>query len=225
MASGNYSTLVEAHSKQEHVDEHGDNMFIGGTLLTKNRSKMIVCVENVSSNRGKDVSNEKNVKKIEKQIQKLSNENKRYKEVYYDSVDVEVTAGCSFTPFLNDPSNSHPLYGGGSGDRVVEQPSKESLGIFIVDQDVIDKNFAKAPNRWSPEELICEGHECFEVTKGIYLTPDEIEDINNDKMLFQELLYGFGLESMISNEVDEEKQKKDREKKENEKKEMKNSSS
>lgn len=44
-------------------------------------------------------------------------------------------------------------------------------------------------------------------------------------MLFQELLYGFGLESMISNEVDEEKQKKDREKKENEKKEMKNSSS
>lgn len=225
MIGGNYFTPVEAHSKQNHADEHGDNMFIGGTLLTKNRSKMTVCVENVSSIRSKDVSDEKIVAKIEKQIEKLSKENKRYKEVNYDSVDVEVTEGCSFTPFLNDPSNSHPLYGGGSGDRVVDQPSKESLGIFIVDQEVIDRNFEKAPNRWSPEELICEGHECFEVTKGIYFTPDEITDIKKDKTLYQELVYGFGLESMISNEVDEEKQKKDREKKEKEKKEMKNNNS
>ncbi|MGG1664276.1 hypothetical protein [Brevibacillus sp. NRS-1366] len=224
LIGGNYFTQAKAASNEseELSHEHEDNMFVGGTLLTKNRSKMIVCVDNVSTIRGKDVSNDKIVKRIEKQIEKLSKGHKRYKEVNYHLVDVEVTAGCSFTPFLNDPNNSHPLYGGGGGDRVVDQPSEESLGIFIVDQEIIDKNFKKATNRWSPEELICEGHECFEVTKGIYFTPDEIKDVTKESALYQELVYGFGLESMIPIEGNETKQKKDREKKEKEKKEMKN---
>ncbi|MDH4615594.1 hypothetical protein [Brevibacillus sp. AY1] len=222
LIGGSYFSQVEAHSNtsKEHSNKFEENdLFIGGPLVTKNRSKKIICIEDVSTTQSKNASSDKIVNKVEAQIEKLSKNNKRYREVNYHSVEVEVIEGCSFTPFLNDLNNSHPVYGGASEDRVVDLPSEESLGIFIVDQEIIDKQFKNAPNRWSPEEMLCEGLECFEVTKGIYFTSDEINDSKMEPILYQELIYGFGLETMIS--IDEEKQKKDRERKEQEKKELK----
>mgnify|MGYP007135360738 CR=1 FL=1 len=74
---------------------------------------------------------------------------------------------------------------------VVDMPSPEILGVFVVDEEGINRNFAQAPTRGSPEQLLCEGHDYNEVTKGLYLTKDELAD----GKLRQEIVYVLGLES------------------------------
>ncbi|MFY0545137.1 hypothetical protein [Brevibacillus sp. H7] len=207
--------LAQKNSNQYHGHE---SIFSNDIFGTTNRDKILICVDNLSSDKSNDISNEKLVKKIGQQLEMIGKKDKRWKEVGYHDVQVEVKAGCSFTPYLLEDNITHPIYGKGDYvPRRVKIPSAEQLGIFVVDQETIDKNFLGHYSRWSPEESVCEGHECNEVTKGIYFSPDEVKDfikgISRDPMLYKELLHGLSLESVMP-PVDEEQQKKDREEKE-----------
>jgi hypothetical protein len=178
---------------QEHVDP--TSIFTSNALLTKNRDKIIICVDNVSSTKDAETTNDVIIKKVEKQIEKFSKES-RWKDAGYPGLTVQVKEGCSFTPLLNNETAHHPINSGNlDSTRMVTTPSPETLGIFIVDQKIIDKHFKDAPNRWSPEQLACENEVCNEVTKGIYLTNDEVKEISSLKM-YKELIIGLGLQSI-----------------------------
>ena len=193
---------IAADSSQNRVE--AKSIFSNNVLRTVNRNKYIVCVENVSIDKSSDLTTDKLVNKVQQSLDKFKTD-ARWINAGYGSITVEVKAGCSFNPVLNNETAKHPIYSG-KGDnfnRKVATPSSEALGIFIVDDKVIEQHFKDAPNRWSPEQLACEDNECNEVTKGIYLTSKEFKDLSRVK-LDSEMVYGLGLESMIKPRAYEE---------------------
>ncbi|CAJ1000781.1 hypothetical protein ACT91Q_06160 [Brevibacillus thermoruber] len=213
---GGIFSITSNMSVIAHGDEH-HSLFTNDVLGTSNRDVVTICVENKTSEKSNGISTEKLSKKIEKQLEKIESDDKRFKAAGYSDVQIEVKEGCSFDPFLLEDDVVHPIYAAGDQARVVETPSTENLGIFVVDEEIIEKNFKGAYSRWSPEEFACEGHECNEVTKGLYFSPKEakefIKDLSKDPTLYKELLHGLSLEP-VAPPVDEEQQEKDRKKKE-----------
>jgi hypothetical protein len=214
LLSGNAISIQFANASQEDVHHNESSKYSDNALQTKNRDKLVVCVDNVSANKEGSNSTEKLITIIKPQIEKLKKENKKWINAY-GRFPFEIKSGCSFSPLLNDANALHPIYSGHSEfERVVATPSSELFAIFVVDQSVIDKHFSNVPSRWVPEQYLCEDQECNEITKGIYLTSSEIQDPGSS-ILHKELLHGFSLEDVLP-PVDLKKQAEDRLKKQQE---------
>ncbi|NBI29043.1 hypothetical protein [Chengkuizengella marina] len=204
---GNDNTLVGIN---EISSEHKKSKFKSGILQTTNRDKYLVCVENFSHDNSNNLTSDKMIKKVQQSIDKFK-QNHKFKGIY-EGITLEVIANCSFSPHLIDENAVHPIYSGIYEPRRIEQAPQEALGIFIVDEDIVDKHFRDAPTRWSPEALLCEEGECNEVTKGIYVTSKEFKELSGQK-LKDELAYGLSLESTLQ-PMSKEKEDKLKEKKE-----------
>lgn len=207
----NISQIVSAH----------DNSSIHPRDAVDQSQNYIVCVDNVSSSDSSDMKSEALVKQVQTSIEKISMEKKSaWKSKGFDKKQVEVKKGCSFSPSLLEEGAAHPIYTGFAPIRIVDKPSPERLGIFIVDEHVIQKHFEGDLPRFSPEEKICVSHECEGVTRGIYLSAKEITNVNLENFNQQQIMYGLGLESLTQDD-DPEIQKKRAEEKEKEIREMK----
>jgi hypothetical protein len=104
-----------------------------------------------------------------------------------------VDEGCPHDPYLLEPGvyweDGIPIAGAG---RVVPEVSIYRLFVFLVTPaDLARAIDGTRPVRSAAEEMLCAGHQCWEVTTGIYLTPDEAAD---EAFLVEWLLRGLGLE-------------------------------
>ncbi|WP_127533584.1 hypothetical protein [Paenibacillus kobensis] len=188
-----------AHEGHESDDTHSEEYhsnFTNRATLTSNRDKITVCIEDYTQSTSNKALSEELKLKTNNIINEKVKKHIKWKNSGYSKEQIDIVEGCSFAPFLLDNGTAHPVYSGDMNkklDRVISTASKEQLGIFIVDQSVVDKHFKNAPDRWSPEEMLCEHNECVEVTSGIYLTPDEVSG-NEVNYLEKEILKRFGFE-------------------------------
>jgi hypothetical protein len=171
-----------------------DHELSGNALYAKNRNELVVCIENYSSD--KTISDDTLNQELTNQIKILKKE-PEWKE--FSGFNVKLTVGCSFKPYLLQAGATHPIYSGkmDSLPPKVDVPSIELTAVFVVDQSVIDTQFKDAPTRWSPEQYLCNGGACDEITKGIYITPDELNGKGTINFA-SELKYGVGLADVLN---------------------------
>ncbi len=193
-------------NEQATLEQNSKSKLSGDALYTKNRDKVILCIDNYSTSfEVNDI--EKLVKKTSDVLINSIKKHKDWKQIGASQYEIEVKSGCSFNSFLADINNAHPIYTGKNNIRVVDEASVEQIALFVVDQQVIDKNFRDTPSRWGPEEYLCEENECVEVTSGIYINADEAKDIKSSKLI-DELKFRFGLDKqLIQVSADEEIEK------------------
>ncbi|MBD3917613.1 hypothetical protein H8B09_02525 [Paenibacillus sp. PR3] len=214
------SAVTESLSNgQEDNHSHSDEIhskFTNRATLTSNRDKISICIGDYTQTSSSKSLSEKVINSTNSILEGQLKKHAKWKDSGYSKEQFEVVKGCSFTPFLLDDGNAHPVYSGKMNkklDRIIDTPSKEQLGIFIVDPTVIEKHFKDAPDRWSPEEMLCENNECAEVTSGIYLTADELSGIDN-KNLEYEIMKRFGFEQGHISAEQQEQIKNDEQQKE-----------
>lgn len=190
-ASGEKFALEDRGQHDAH--DHGNGKALGQTKEKNNfvantdRTTAKVCIESfVDGVNASDVS-----KKVINQVEKTLKKHNNWQYTEIDKYKFEVVTDCSFSPLLLEEDKKHVFYASDLDSmRVVDTVSPERLGIFIVDQAVVDKHFKGLPTRWNPEEFYCEEGSCGEATTGIYLTQADIES----PKFVQELKHGFGLE-------------------------------
>lgn len=187
--------VFKSNEAKAHEEHHNDTKFADSYLLTKNRDSLTICIENYSEQfPGEELSGGQLTNNALFEVENSLSKHARWEAQGLDKVDINFVSGCSFKPLLLEPGKNHVFFSGDIDSiRTVENASKERLGIFIVDNDVINKHFNDAPLRMAPEEFICEKNECNEVTTGVYLTADEYQNIR----LTQELSYALGLDVFI----------------------------
>ncbi|KEQ22690.1 hypothetical protein [Paenibacillus tyrfis] len=232
-------TLVIAYQNRDvfanstQVEPQSEVTFSDNLLGVSSRKDFIVCVDNKSSQSKLPLTKEQLTETVKAMVTAKTN-SPEAKAVGYGKYETKVNYGCSFSPVLTGSSAKHPVFSGDiSATRVTKSPSSESLAIFIVDKSVVDKHFLNTPNRWSPEQVFCEKEECNEVTKGIYLTPEELNELSKldlsgvskglshideqkltNSKLANEMNYGLGLKSALKPQPNdaENVQKKEAEK-------------
>lgn len=189
---GLYLSKVEATNyftpDNEQNHSHAESKLADNYLQAKNRDKLTVCVESFTPEvKAEDIS-----KKTLDEIEKTLKKHPRWNIQGLDKLAIEVRADCSFDPLLLQPGKKHVFYSGDLDSiRRVENASSERVGVFIVNQDVINKHFDGTLARMAPEEFLYEeGEGYLEVTTGVYLTP---EDLNSEKFS-KELKYVLGLD-------------------------------
>ena len=90
-----------------------------------------------------------------------------------------VTEGCPSTPGIFLPEVP-----------AVKQPSYYRVHVFVMALNELQKAFGDQPVRRTAEEKLCGGDFCWEVTTGIYLSPDEL---SNTDLVSNALRDGVGL--------------------------------
>jgi hypothetical protein len=90
----------------------------------------------------------------------------------------EILEGCPSGPALYDCTLTRPkpcvlfdVVG-----RKVETPSYFDLHLYVLSQEEIERINGSSPWRQTAEEVICGGDACGEVTTGLYIGDDEIDD-------------------------------------------------
>ncbi|WP_322489342.1 hypothetical protein [Chloroflexus sp.] len=76
------------------------------------------------------------------------------------------------------------------GPYVTSKPSDIYTYIYIASEDELRGVLFKRYPRVTTQETQCEEHKCHEVTKALYITPEELAD---DKLLINALTSGVGL--------------------------------
>jgi len=87
--------------------------------------------------------------------------------------------GCSGEPTIRD-----------NKAQKVTKPSPIFTFVFIASEEALSNVPFKHYPRVKSQETMCEGDVCAEVTKALYITPQEIE---NEEILVQALTFGVGL--------------------------------
>ena len=71
-----------------------------------------------------------------------------------------------------------------------DTPSESSTIVFIVSTEEAQKAFGNIYPRTTPQEVICHGTVCGDVTTAVYITREEL---NNGDLLGRELSWSVGL--------------------------------
>lgn len=185
-----------------------ESKLTGNALLTNNRDQLNICVEISTSSFPKELENKDLSTLLEKWINTDLKEHPDWKSKGFDGYRLNITNGCPFTPFLLQDGAKHPIFSGEIvPSRYIEEPSPYRFAVFVVDQSIIEKHFKGINSRWGPEELLCEGEECNEVTSAIYLTVDEVKN-NNGQKYFEEVKHMFGIDKPSNTITTEQQQAK-----------------
>jgi hypothetical protein len=151
----------------------------GNMLLASNRETLGVCVEivdDVDLVTAQSLANTVNFL-LDNQIPSHA----RWSELGYENFQVQVDAGCPTDAYLLEPGAAHPLLPDSQKAKIpvpiIEVPSLYRIHLYIVSSALIKQVFGEADLRSAPQEMICEGFECFEVTSALYLTPDEAVNV------------------------------------------------
>ncbi|NOK62348.1 MAG: hypothetical protein GFH27_549331n88 [Chloroflexi bacterium AL-W] len=119
----------------------------------------------------------------------------------YGGNTLEVIQECPSTPTILSDEWTGPEVGSGAPHIVNVEPDvsiddwlhKRSAQyfIFVGPEDVLQQAFGDFFPRRTPQEMLCMGHQCAEVTSAIYLTSADIAD---SERLQSSLLNVLGLE-------------------------------
>jgi len=173
-------TQVQGGSSQ-----HADRTY--GLLLTGNRDRLAICVQGVN---GAPVDAQRSSSAIGGILQAL----KGRSDWSVTGLDVDppaVASGCNSEPFLLQPGVSFSNGVPDGGFAGVATPSPFRVMVFVLEPEELDKVLGGSPVRHTVQELTCEEHMCSEVTTGLYVTAQELEDV---PFMTKQLTYAIGLE-------------------------------
>lgn len=153
-------------------------------LLTNDRDNLEICVES----KVPSVATQKAERIIDKLVKEKVTEHKKWNKLY-GSYDFEVTSNCEIEPYLLQKGAEHPILSGNNNPgRIVEKANPARVTVHIVPEKEKNSHFGDSKLLTAPEEIICEKNQCFEVTTGVYLSPNELANISKvNKGLLQAL--------------------------------------
>jgi hypothetical protein len=148
-----------------HDGEHLDPTT---ALLTNNRPGLKICVQSLLP--GVEVA------AVQRQLTARMADVSKHPDFSRGGLNrqpVAIDAGCPSGPTIAEPGYTR-------GDKIgapaiVKEPSPYRLFIFVASEEQIARAFDWQPHL-TPQELICEGGGCAEVTTALYLTPQQIAD-------------------------------------------------
>ena len=165
-----------------------------GTLLTTNRDRLAICIQPVASVQF-DMTEAQ--LRVQAALTELST-HPRWAEIgLAGRAPVVVDAGC--------PSEAYLLRSGTvvdprkpTGDPVIQgvaEASKYRVFLFVPPESETARLFSvTASMRRAPQEYLCQGNSCFEVTTALYLS---FSEVRNHQFLTEWLAKVIGLESSV----------------------------
>lgn len=175
------SFLIKPSVTYSHTESQAT--LSGNALLASNRSELAFCIDEADLEQ--DISLESLASNVQSLIETQIKTTPRWSELGYDQFSIKVDVGCPGEPYLLQPGAIHPLLSGSSTSSTTSVPmanipSPYRVHIYVVSQTAVQSLFGEADMRSSPEEMLCAGNVCYEVTSGVYLTP---ENVNNLQVL------------------------------------------
>jgi hypothetical protein len=166
-------------------------------LLVPNRDRLSICVQASSG----IASMQRDVRARIEQLLPAVEQHPNWSRARYNQVPRSVVAGC--------PGDAHLLRPGieyidgrpgpsSAGERPlqVEQASPHRLFVYILPQAELARIIRGQLNiRIAPQETVCEGFACAQVSTGLYVSPEEL---HNDAFMRDWLAKGLGLEPPVS---------------------------
>ena len=170
----------------------GDTRRSAGALLTANRDRLAVCVQGV----GSAASDGAAAREWVARALALVAQHPQFAPAGLGGRLPVVEEGCPHGPYLLEPGvfweNGIPIAGSG---RRVQEASHYRLFVFLLPPAELARVIHGSLDiRRAAEEMLCQGHNCGEVTTGIYLTPEETRD---EPFLIAWLTKGLGLEPTL----------------------------
>ena len=161
-------------------------------LLAPNRETLAICVDGVDEASAAVPGARARVE----QALALIAQHPHFVQAGLAAVPPVVDDGCPLGPYLLEPNvsweNGAPIRGAG---RRVEEAGIYRLFVFLLPpQELARVIRGDLDNRRTAEEMLCAGHQCWEVTTGLYLTPEEATD---GPFLATRLTKGLGLEPTL----------------------------
>ncbi|CAN5693408.1 hypothetical protein BH23CHL2_BH23CHL2_01660 [soil metagenome] len=163
-------------------------------LLTTNRDGLRVCVETLAPD---DMGNQQIQGKVRGALNKIRATHPDFEAAGLGRAPVDVATGCPGDPTIFDPDFDIFESRGGTPLLVVDEPSEYRTFIYIATEEQMDEAFLD-PNRYPrrvPREVLCEEvsgstHGCLSVTTSLYLTANELNDLD---FLERSLMHSIGL--------------------------------
>jgi len=167
--------------------------YVGGPLLVSDRDGLYVCVDEATPQAGEAVSAAK--ERLQDWFGNEISAHPGYDGLGYGDLRVRIDEGCPFEPYLVREGAEHPALGGvgGMADRFGQRPGRYRFAVFVADESLIREKFAGLDSRRTPEEFLCENHECNEVTTSIYVSEREING-GDGRFFLREFLRMMGLD-------------------------------
>jgi len=165
---------------------------VSGALLTANRDRLAICVQGVGDATAAVTEARE---RVEQALARVA-QHPQFVPAGLGAGPPVVDIGCPHGPYLLEPGvfweDGIPITGYG---RTVEEASIYRLFVFLLPPEVLAGVIhGRHDIRRTAEEMLCQGHNCGEVTSGVYLTPDEI---NDDRFLVEWLTKGLGLDPTL----------------------------
>lgn len=137
-------------------------------LLTTNRTSLKICVQSLVPG----VDSRIIQGQIKGAMTSVSN-HPDFQRAGLGREPVVVDAGCPSAPTITNPRYTSKDMSG--VPAVVTTPSQYRLFVFVVSLDQLTRAFIWRPHL-TPQEMMCAGDACNEVTTAAYLTPTELLD-------------------------------------------------
>ncbi len=146
-----------------------------GALLTSSRDRLAICIQSAADAQFNMAEAQL---RVQAALAELSTHPK-WSTLGLAGLPPAVDAGCPTAPYLLQPGVA--VKGGKpTGDPATQQvvdPSKYRVFLFVLPPPEIERIFAGPTSlRMVPEQFRCQGHTCFEVTTGLYLSPAEVQN-------------------------------------------------
>lgn len=161
-------------------------VFSGGMLTTSNRANLSVCID--AAGGGTIASAE-----VERVRQAMDDGLASVADLYGDAEQyqqgLETSSGCppptgalTATELAERPNGQR--HGDLLGDPVrLTDPSQHRVFVYFVPPDLYSLAFSSKPYAKGPAEFLCGGHECAEVTTGLYVTPSVSPSVLSEALL------------------------------------------
>jgi hypothetical protein len=109
------------------------------------------------------------------------------------AAETNVRAGCPVGPALYDPLGGPEFgdYVGNNDGRIVDRASPFRIHVYVLSEEEIFRVVGPPEGvHTGTEEKVCWRDACAEVTQGLYVSPQRLEDTD---LLVRELAYDLGL--------------------------------
>jgi hypothetical protein len=107
-------------------------------------------------------------------------QSERWRELALSPDAVDLKNGCPLPPFLLEPGVPLPFTRDAAASRPqrnVRAASLETAFVWILPEPTMARLFGDNGRHVAPEEYLCEGDMCAEVTEGLYLSPSDLDDL------------------------------------------------
>lgn len=161
----------------------------GNPLLSTNRTELGFCIDNFTNQDFVTFSDQ-----IQKIIKDIEQDTPLWEEQGYKNYPIQIKNACPNAPYLLNLSAKHPILSplGESIDYpvpIVQIPSDYRFHIYVVPDEVIMNHFQETDIRTAPQEMLCDGEQCYEITTGLYFSAKEITDTSYIRSKIQQLLF------------------------------------